>query len=224
MEYKTFDISDYIEKAPERKGPLPVLPDQFCGLIVGQPNSGKTSLVVAMLKAPALLYKKFDLTLFISPYEITGLDLKKDRLHRVFSTSWIKDRIMFYQKTRPIEKVLVFIDDAVTYITKGAKQDDVTNFFFNRRKLVPGVEISIIVTTQKFTRFHTDFRSSCDFHIFFHLPNNDLERVAKELSDEQVTFKAIAKSHWGSHPEKKPFIYIRRVPEYKLFLNFEETT
>jgi len=222
MEYKTWDISRYITKAPQKDGPIDILPEQFCGLIVGQPNSGKTSLLVGLLMAPFAFYGKFDLTLFISPYEIKELNLKKDRWHKVFNVGWVKDRINYYKRFRKVEKVLVYIDDQVAAITAGAKQKEITDFFFNRRKLVDGVEVSIVVTTQKFTRFHSDFRTSCDFHIFFQLPNNDLETVAKELSDNSVTFKAIAKAHWQERPENKPFIILKRTPEYKLFLNFED--
>lgn len=228
MNYKTFDIFEGKKKKIDYDTPRNLLPDSFCGLIVGKPGSGKSHLLKLMLHNPHALYQKFDLVLFIAPYEIGGLDLKEDRKHSSLSVDWIRETINKERaKGRRINKVCVFIDDMISSINKDGNNAEIIDLMFNRRKMFRSeedpdeeCEVSLLITTQKYTMFPAKFRSSLQFIIFFHIPANDYETLAKDqLYGNQTSLKQIFKAHFATYPHN--FVYTR-LDTSQIFLNFDK--
>lgn len=220
MNYKTFDIFEGKRKEEDRTTPIDLLPSQFCGLLIGKPGSGKSKLISLMLRSNMALYKKYDLVLFIAPYDIDDLNLKEDRRHASLNLEWIRERIEYFKLRKTITKLLVIIDDKISEIQKDQNNPEIIDLFFNRRKLFEGVETSILVTTQKYTMFPAKFRSSLQFIIFFNIPKEDYEKIASEnLYTNQLALKPILKAHFASYPHN--FVYIR-LDKYQVFLNFNK--
>lgn len=221
MNYKTFDIFQGKKKKIDVDTPRDLLPDSFCGLLVGKPGSGKSYLLDLMLHNPNALYKKFDLVLFFAPYEIGNLDLKEDRKHPSLNIDWIRESIERERaKGREIKKVCLVVDDLISGIDKDKQNPELIDLFFNRRKMFPGCEVSILVTTQKYTMFPAKFRSSLQFIIFFNIPNKDYETLAEDqLYTNQKAIKQIFKAHFASYPHN--FVYIR-LDTSQIFLNFDK--
>lgn len=221
MNYKTFDIFEGKKKEVDLTKPVDMFPDQFCGLMIGKPGSGKSKLIELMLKSEKAFYKKFDLTLFIAPYSIGGLNLKEDRKHESLNIDWIKGRINHFSAKKPINKVLLIIDDMVSSINKDQNQPEIIDLFFNRRKMFgEQTEINILVTTQKYKMFPAKYRSSLQFIIFFNIPKEDYEQIAGEhLYTSQLSLKPILKAHFQVYEHN--FVFIR-LDKSQLFLNFNK--
>lgn len=221
MNYKTFNVNDYIAAKP-----LPtncdLFPDQFCILYVGGPGSGKTTLIEIVLNEPRAHYKKFDLVLFISPSEIPFVEANgaNDRYHSSLDYDWIVQKIEYEKSLRKVENCLLILDDVVSTVNKSSNNAEVQELFFNRRKLVKGVCVSIIATTQKFTLFPAKFRSSLSGLVVFKVPNDDFKVIiSQQTYHAPETIRHVARSHFNKAPNN--FLYILLNP-YKLFLNFEK--
>jgi len=164
--------------------------------------------------------KKFDYTLFLSPYS-DGFDLEipKDRYSESLSLDWIISKISNEHQIRKISNCLVIIDDLVSSITKDYQNPELINFFFNRRKLIPGVEISIICTTQKYTLFPARFRSSIQWMVLFKIPVDDLKTVtSQQLYSTPPHLNHILNGHF-----KNPFSFVFiKLDKFGIFLNFEK--
>lgn len=222
MNYNTFDIfhGNRVEDPLDDDTPREVLPDQFCGLLVGKPGSGKSKLLELMLHHKNALYKKFDLVLFFAPYSIGDLDIKEDRRHETVNLDWIRDRITYFKKRKEVRKVLLIIDDLISGLNKDGNNPELIDLFLNRRKLIEGVEISILVTTQKYTLFPAKFRSSLYFIIFFNIPNDDYEKLSKEhIYAPPKHIKSVLKAHFASY--KHNFVYLK-LDTAQTFLNFNK--
>lgn len=219
--YDTFDIKEFLpKKKVKAEGPVSLFPNHFFGLVVGPPGSGKTTVLRLMLMIPKALYKKFDLVLFISPYDIEGLELKEDRLHNVLDIEWIIQTIEYFKTKKDVDEVLVYLDDMVSMVEKMKNDPLLIDLMFNRRKLVKDVTISIIMSAQKFTMIPSRYRSQANFITFFNMPNVDLETIYKEHArSPMIIFKPIIKRHFDA--DEHNFIHMLIKP-YKLFLNFDK--
>lgn len=217
MNYKTFDIFQG-KKAVKSFEPQEMIPESFCGLIVGKPGSGKSTLIKMMLHDPHAFGKKFDLVLFLAPYPISDLDLKEDRLHNTLDLPWIYERIEYFKQFKKVGKVLVIIDDLIAGVKQSSNDAGLAELFFNRRKIVPGTEISLLLTTQKYNVFPLKFRSNLQFIIIFNIPNRDFQDVSKEqFYNPRKDLTSLINAHFATYDHN--FIYIRLQP-YQIFLNF----
>lgn len=217
---KTFDIFEGSIKGKEEKNEE-ILPSSFTALIVGKPGSGKSTLIEKLLKNPNCFYKKFDLVLFLAPYEISNLDLKEDRKTESLNINWIYSTIEEEKKTRRISNCLVIIDDLVSSVNKDNHNPGLIDFIFNRRKIVPGVEISIIFTTQKYTFFPAKFRACLQFLIFFQIPPDDYKTLAtQQIYNAPPHLQHTIDAHFRIY--KHNFIFLR-LDRYGIFLNFSKS-
>jgi hypothetical protein len=218
MNYKTFSIQlpeDLKEKSDE---PQDLFTSDFQGLIIGRQGSGKSTLIERCLTNENAWYKKFDLTLFLSPNTIGELKIKEDRKHNSLNIDWILERIEYFKSIKKVRNVLIIIDDLVAHIEKSKKNTQLIDFVNNRRHIVPDTPISLIFTTQKYTMFPSCFRSTMNWIIMFPSPNEDLEILAKHhiynKSSDKLYFIHL---HWKKNSHN--FIFLN---SGKIFLNFEK--
>jgi len=219
MNYKTFDIFKDKKHEEDPRIPKDLFPDTFCGLIVGPSASGKSTLIKNLLLEKQGFYKKFDLVLFLAPYNISDLDLKEDRLHNTLDIDWIYPRIDYFKQQKKVQKVLI-IDDLISGIKSG-NNPQLIDFFFNRRKIVPGVEINILLTTQQYKVFPNKFRSCLQFIIIFQIPFKQFDQIKEEyFYSNRNDLTAVIHSHFKKY--KHNFIYIRLNPSHQIFLNLKK--
>lgn len=216
----TFDIYEGVHIPKRRESNI--LPDSFTGLLVGKPGSGKSTLIENLLKNKNALYKKFDLVLFLSPRSIGSLELKEDRLENCLNLSWVHNAITREKEERDVSKVLVVIDDLIAEIGGSKNNPELLSFFNNRRKWYDEeTEISILITTQKFTQVPSVFRSQIQFLIFFSIPPEDFKVIStQQIYQAPAGFKSMMGTHFKM--SKHNFIYINLV-NYGIFLNFEKS-
>lgn len=225
MNFKTFDIFEGVKKAAEVPEKDSVLPESFLGLIVGKPDSGKSKLCETLLKNHNAFYKKFDILLIIGPTPIGDIPWSDDYCSPHFSTDWVLARIEHFKKNIKKEekeevKVLLIYDDVITSIKKAEYDVDFQNLIYNRRHIVPGCNISILITTQKYTRCPTPVRSTATFIIMFQVPHKDFKSIKEEhIYSSMPHIDSIIFHHFRKF--KHNFVYIR-LDKYNLFLNFEK--
>ena len=219
--FDTFKIRNPLEKEEVNKSPIQLIPPSFTGLIVGPPGAGKSRLIVDMLHNTKAIYGKFDLVLFLTPYGERGFELEipPDRLYTELSLEWIKTRIEQEKETRPIKNALVILDDLVSGIAKSHLNPELIDFFFNRRKIIPDLEISIICTAQKFSLFPAKFRSCLQWIILLAISPRDY----KEISAQHIFNAPPHLQHTISAHFRKSynFVFIK-LDKFGIFLNFEK--
>lgn len=221
--YQTFDIFEGRNQSrfDNMDGPIPIIPDSFIGYIVGKPGSGKSHLIKRLLYNPQGFYKKYDLVLFIAPYTIADLPIPSNRMTDAFDPLWIIDRIEEFQKIKYVAKVLVILDDVVSGIKSMDTKKPCIDLFFNRRKIVPGAEISILITSQQYSLLPLKFRSNLQFIIHFDIANKEIDNIKKEH------FNGVVRSDYNTllliHFKKTNynFIFIKLLP-FQVFLNFDK--
>ena len=219
MSYSFFDIFEGRNEKKIQKDEE-ILPNSFLGLIVGKPGSGKSKLIEKLLLNPNGFYKKFDLVLFMAPYEIGSLQIPEDRMSQSLNFAWMEERILQEKEKRSVNKCLIIIDDLISSINKDAQNPTTIDIMFNRRKIIPGVEISILCTTQKYTLFPARFRSTLQFLIFFQIPPDDYKTLSsQQIYNSPPHLQHIIDAHFKLY--KHNFIYLR-LDQFGIFLNFSK--
>lgn len=220
------------KKAPKVKGvkvsndePLPnirePLPDwNYCSLVIGQPGSGKTSLILNLLSK---YYKKKYDRIYLFSGSLQTLPekfIEKLNEERIFtSLDDLEGVIQDLKEAEDKPKVLILIDDLLKEI--GENHKIIAGLLWNRRHIAGGVGLYII--GQKFNAVPTTIRSAIDTIYFFSMNNkketnalfedyiNDLDR--KEF-DEMVKYCL-------ENGRKHSFLFIDK-RNGKYYLNFNE--
>lgn len=219
--FDTFLLKDPDRLVEETKAEkIPLIPSSFAGLIVGPPGSGKSTLMGDMLYNVKALYKKFDYSLFLAPYrEAFDIQIPDNRFNESLSIDWIYDRVANERDLRGITNCVVFIDDFVSSIAKSHMNPEMINLIFNRRKVVQGVEISLVFSTQKFTLFPAKFRSALQWIIAFNVSPEDWKIIKQQhIYNASPHFNSIVSSHFR---KSYNFVFIK-LDKAGLFLNFNK--
>jgi hypothetical protein len=158
------------------------LPNHFLMAICGKPGSGKTLFLNNILTDPTLLWKKFDYVFIISPspQEFNNLFLPKDNFNKNLDWKWISSKISKIN-TNLYCNVLFVFDDVISKLYESRNGSDIMDFIFNRRHLLNNGMVSIIITSQKFTRIQTEIRSCISVLVFFKLNNLCLKKIYEDL-------------------------------------------
>ena len=186
------------------KSPLPNW-GSFSGLIVGQPGSGKTSLLLSLLKK---YYKKrFDRIYLFSGSANTLPDNFLDRLNpeRIYNNLDNFEEVIDDIKGSD-DKTLIIIDDLVKEIEE--KKKPLMSALWNRRHQGGGV--SYFVVSQKLNAIPLCLRVAFDAIMFFNITN---KKEINSLFDDYITqydrkeFDDIIK-YIVNKKESHPFIFI----------------
>lgn len=204
----------------------PILPTSHsCSIIIGQPSSGKTTLILNLITRKEFYLKKFHKVFIFSPsldtiekdIEISNggiyTKLNADDINNIFDMQKEDDH-------EPHLEVLCVFDDFVSFF----KRDKslllpLEKLVLNRRHIYA----TIIITSQKYNLIPLSIRSNSSHLILFNGVNKEREEIFSEWSNlDKPVFNLLCKKIFAV---AKAFLYIRRdKDEYKekYFMNFNQ--
>ena len=162
--------------------PAPLPQPGFFLILVGQPSSGKTNLLLNLVGRRKRFYnRKFDRVFVFSPSLHTLAKNPFDRLpeNQCFTDLTALDEVIA-RITHSYERVLLILDDLVTSIKKNDQQ--VLRTILNRRHLTGGPATSIIITTQVYNKLPLELRKNASHLVLFDTKNRkEIAAIAEEL-------------------------------------------
>jgi Cdc6-like AAA superfamily ATPase len=155
--------------------------------ICGKPGSGKTTLLKFVLRSDKFFFKQFDYVYVVSPSykEYEMLFLPEENFCKSLDWNWIKNVITKHKNTDYYTNILFIFDDIISDLYLNRFSKEIMDFVFNRRHLLNNGMISIILTSQKYTRIPTEIRSCSNIIIFFKLNNICLKKIYEDLIFEE---------------------------------------
>ena len=193
--------------------------------VVGQPGSGKTSLILSLLKShptrahperPKFFYGYFNRIHIVSPSHTTlpDLDLPPEQIHEQFSDQGVQGIINeLHAQTNGND--LLWLDDCITDIS--SSPPSLQRAILNRRHVTcnegPGTSsLSVIVTSQHYKALHPKLRSNFSHLILFPTQNASVlktirDEVMSDLSDHDS--KRLLRFAWTATPASpRPFLLV----------------
>ena len=197
-----FTCDDIDKSIPE---PLPQKGHFF--LIVGQPRSGKTNLILNLLCKKNRFYNcKYDRVFLFSPSTSTFASdyfqgLPDDQKYT--SLDQLDQVIGRVRGTK--ESILILIDDLVASIKKN--DESMMRLIFNRRHLTGGPGDSVILTTQVYNKLPLELRKNASHVVLFNTTNKkEIKSMSEELANvPSETFENILRHCFA---EKYSFLYM----------------
>jgi hypothetical protein len=194
---------------------------QFRMGIIAPSYSGKSNLIVNLLKNPVFKYNKiYGKNIFIFSktasfddiYE--QLKLPKDNIVDNFDEDYINDILdeqVEYIKNDNAPNILFIIDDLISDLDNSNQL--IKKLFFNGRHY----KMSIIITSQSYHKMPKDVRLNLSHLILFKIPDDDIKSVYKELPLNKKLFE----HYYDECTNKKyNFIYLD-LKNKRYFHNFE---
>jgi Cdc6-like AAA superfamily ATPase len=202
-----------------------IFPPHFLMTICGKPGSGKTTLLKFMLKSPKFFFKKFDFVYIICPSykEYETLFLPQGNFIKKLNWKWIKSKIENINTNYKNQyiNVLFILDDVICDLYNSQFSQEIMEFIFNRRHLLNNGMISIILTSQKFTRIPTEIRSSTNVLIIFKMNNICRHKIYEDIIfEEKDKYEEVMKNVFGNKNIKQNFL-IYRICNNTFYKNFD---
>jgi hypothetical protein len=159
----------------------------FVGAIVGRRKSGKTHLLVSMLRSDCFKHYNWDFVVWMSPtahqqHDIWNRISKKGILLVDYISNEVIQLLMQYQQQRKnFGHVLIVIDDfSNDFRQLSIDEDLISKLAFIGRHF----NISVVWLAQRWTQLSTSYRSQLDFFFFSGSPNKrELSLVFQEYAD-----------------------------------------
>ena len=190
-------------------------------MIIGPPGSGKSTLIINLLKHPDLYYLKFNKVYFITPSGFDGVILSEDvNWYKTINSVWIKNKIEDVSKSAKIpQNVLIIFDDVIAQFKRFENEQFMTDLFYNRRHLFPNVNVSIIIGSQKWNVLPFKFRTTVTGSWIFKVPQSIWAEIEKEIYVSNMKgLKASLPMLWR---KKYDFVYVNNENEL-IFNNFKK--
>jgi len=200
-----------------------IFPPHFLMTICGKPGSGKTTLLKFILKSDKFFFKQYDYVFIISPSycEYECLFLPNENFCKSLNWKWIKKKIDNIKNSVNYLNVLFIFDDIISDLYNSRYSKEIMDFIFNRRHLLKeNGMISIILTSQKYTRIPTEIRSCSNVVIFFKLNNICFKKIFDDLIfDDKERYDNILNEIFKG--EKQNFM-IYRLCNNTFYKNFDK--
>jgi hypothetical protein len=213
-----------VDEYAKIKHPCPRPP--FCLALVAPTKSGKSNLIVNLLKNSNFGYDDiFKETYYISP--TVNLDdtlksisedddiIKIDEEEDLKYLDDILNDIVKTQKSKKKEErepVLIVLDDCLDYLKKSKRLDSLPSYCRH-------YNISIIITTQVYNALPTKLRKNSSGYLIARIYNNkDLQNIEEEIGANFMDFK---KNYEIATKDKYSFLYVDN-RNIELWKNFEE--
>lgn len=178
----------------------PPLQKRFNYLVVGKPGSGKSTLIINMLREKCMYNRQFDKVLWVtnSRGTLPDIGLPDENYIEGVNEEMLQSIIDEYydgQRTEPFNMLLI-LDDVIGNIKKMETSPLLAKFFFNSRHILGAKSsVSLIVTTQKYNLLPARFRPSLTGIFLFESSNieydliyNDHIKIAKKTWGELIEF------------------------------------
>ena len=195
--------------------PAPLQKGNFFYIVCGQPSSGKTNLWLNFIKKRKCFYHKQFHKIYIFSNSLhtikEKINLPKQQLIHGFDLERLSEIISEEQKEAEDDdanKVLIVFDDIVAQISKNLPP--MLKLMYNRRHIGGGM--SIILTTQKYTKIPLELRTVAT-GVFFFATKNKTE--IETLFDEFGNMKKI------NFYKLLDFVFDK--PHSFLYLNLQES-
>lgn len=212
------------DEYPKIKHPLPKPP--FCLCLVAPTKSGKSNLIVNLLKNSYFGYDDvFKEIYYISP--TVGIDetlrsineddniIKIDEEDDLKYLDDILNDIVKSQKSKQKEErepVLIVLDDCLDYLKKSKRLDSLPSYSRH-------YNISIIITSQVYNALPTKLRKNASSYLIARIYNNkDLQNIEEEIG---ANFHEFRQNYDKATKEKYSFLYIDN-RNIELWRNFDE--
>lgn len=210
------------EKAPEGVNLQndDMLQRSFFYILLGPPSSGKSTLIEWLIGQPEFYAKKFNSILFITPSSFDSVDLVlEENWYPTLKLSWIEKKIdeLNNREGSNTKQMLIILDDCVSDLAKEQNNPTLSSLFYNRRHLRPKVHISIIVTSQYWTKIPSSIRAMHTGLFIFKIPKIEWQKLKNELVLESI--KQLDKGLLNILKAPHSFIFINCLNEnvfYKL--------
>jgi len=140
-------------------------------LILGKPGSGKSTIISKILRTKCAYGGNFDFYIVVSPSGIPDCNLNEEYTCDSLNMGWIMERLSSIAELIPTLKqertirIMIVFDDVVGELKKLTSSPLFSKLIFNRRHMVKGASISLIITSQKFTTVPPMVRTSVT-HLF----------------------------------------------------------
>ena len=190
--------------------------------ICGKPGSGKTTLLMYILKSEKFFYKQYDYIYIISPSycEYDSLLLPSGNFCKSLNWIWIKDKISSLKQHTSYINILFIFDDIISELYNSRYSKEIMDFIFNRRHLLKNGMISIILTSQKYTRIPTEIRSCSNVIIYFKLNNMCIKKIYEDLIFEDKDKFDQIMTVFNNDKEQNFLIY--RICNNTFYKNFDK--
>lgn len=182
------------------------LPKSFISALIGKPGSGKTSYIRTILTNPHLYLAKYDYVYIVSPSTCEYKDICDEKqLITTLNINWIAEKINNINtndKDKNIN-VLFILDDVISQVKDAVKDETFISFFLNRRHILWNGNVSIILTSQKYTMIPAKLRSSINWIVMFKMNPLDLEIIRTEAvfnltkKEWNMAFKSMFEKEYG---------------------------
>lgn len=160
----------------------------FCYIITAPPGSGKTNLIINLLKNKNMYRHKFDKIYWFSPSAHTApIPIPEDQIIEGYDCSTVDEIIDSINDESDDEddegcnkNILFIFDDCVSDLKKSDKT--LAQLAWNRRHKIRGGSLSIIFTTQMLNAIPTTIRRACTgLFVFMTNSENEREIIKKEF-------------------------------------------
>ena len=201
-----------------------IFPPHFLMILCGKPGSGKTTLLKFLLHSKKFFFKQYDYIFIISPSfsEYESLFLPNENYCNSLNWVWIKSKLEMCKKNNNYKNVLFIFDDIISDLYNSRFSKEIMDFIFNRRHLLKdNGMISIVLSSQKYTRIPTEIRSCSNVIIMFKLNNICLKKVFEDLIfEDKDKYDNILTEVFGSNKQQNFLIY--RLCNNMFYKNFDK--
>lgn len=171
---------------PPISEPLGSLGKSFFIACVGPPRSGKTNILLSLLKNKKAFYRRFDSVYWFSPSSGTikdGLPIPDENQFEDYDPDIVDSIIddINEDEERAGEDICLVFDDVVNSMKKNDRS--FLRLAFNRRHLITGGSVNIIIITQKYNKLPLGIRTGLSGVILFKA-NTRVE--TKIINDELI--------------------------------------
>lgn len=191
------------------------LEPHFFMIIIGKPGCGKTAMIKELILNEKCYFQAFDNVFFITPSDVDELEMCDETRSKTLDMDWVYDKLSTVQDG---SNVLFVFDDMISQINMN-KDPRLYEFIFNRRHLIKGGVVSLILTSQKYTMIPAKIRPQISSLVIFKSAPTEIKKVREECwHGSSLVFNDLISQAFAS---MYSFVYLR-LSDNTFYINFEK--